>query len=600
MGNNDFSYFSRLGRSTSSAPNSGGTQPEQDIEQNQQVTFSGRSMISTRLPESETFLICHEQLIHNEQTTFTDLEISPPSITYSPTDDPDKLFLASMHESRAVNPRASTNANVTSSTITSSTAEHSPETDDLENPRLAAFIADQPAIQSSGRFVSAITNPPEDPFAALASYESTSSFEDPSSFEEPIRSGGNDRLRLYNSGFGIFDDFRDTFPEEEAKPIISRPSKQATPAAIRDSSTPEISSEGQLGANTEAALRTATEKTTEQTSRVSGSFLEDLLEDLLVELKQTQQASHQDDPPAKVSASSQQRASVPVSNASIMANSDIPLIQMSPLVGAQIYPPLPQSVVVRIPLQPLQLQAIRVRVPQPQLQQTVRVQIPQPQPQFQQTVRVQIPQPQPQLQQTLRVRIPQPQLQQTVRVHIPQPQPQLQQTVRVQVPQPQLQQAVRVQVPPSSQFQQLLRPQPHQMGAYSGNSEVAPHSTPQIIPKIGRPRKRMKRSTDKWIIRDDLKGRPFKCGYHGCGRTYKSSGHLRAHFFEHTRISEHRCTYPECGPKRYFRGSSDLQRHINKHHVNIIRWSCAHCRQKFQSPESLKNHVLSQHPVNPQ
>ena len=584
MGNNGFSYFSRSGRSTSSAPNSGGTQPEQDIEQDQQVTFSGRSMISTRLPESETFLICHEQLVHNEQTTFTDLEISLPPITYSPTDDPDKLFLASMHESRAVNPRASTNANVTSSTITSSTAEHSPETDDLENPRLAAFIADQPATQSSGRFGSAITNPPEDPFAALASYESTSSFEEPSSFEERIRPGGNDRLRLYNSGFGIFDDFRDTFPEEEAKPIISRPSKQTTPAALRDSSTPDISSQGQLGANTEAALRTATEKTTELTSHVSGSFLEDLLEDFLVELKQTQQASHQDDPPSKVSASSQQRASVPVCNASIMANSDIPLIQMSPLVGAQIYPPLPRSVVVRIPLQPLQAVRVRVPQPQPQFQQTVRVQIPQPQPQFQQTIRVQIPQPQPQLQQT-------------VRVHIPQPQ--LQQTVRVQVPQPQLQQAVRVQVPPSSQLQQLLRPQPQQMEAYSGNSEVAPHSTPQIIPKIGRPRKRMKRSTDKWIIRTDLKGRPFKCGYHGCGRTYKSSGHLRAHFFEHTRISDHRCTYPECGPKRYFRGSSDLQRHINKHHANIIRWICAYCRQEFERPESLKNHVQSQHPVNP-
>ena len=576
MGNNGFSYSSRLGRSTSSAPNPGGTQPEQDIEQDQQVTFSGRSMISTRLPASETFLICHEQLIHNEQTTLSELEISTPPITDSPSDDLDQLFLASMPESRAVNPRASTNANVTSSTITSSTAEHSPETDDPENPDFAAFIADQPPIQSSGRFGSAITDPPEDPFAALASYKSTSSFEEPSGFEEPIRSEGNGRLRLYNSGFGIFDDFRDTFPEEEAKPIISPPSKQATPAVIRDSSTPDISSQGQLGANTEAALRTAAEKTTEMTSHVSGSFLEDLLEDFLVELKQTQQASHQDDPPAKVSASSQQRASVPVSNASIMANSDIPLIQMSPLVGAQIYPPLPQSVVVRIPLQPLPLQAVRVRVPQPQLQQTVRVQIPQPQ--LQQTVRLQIPQPQPQLQQIIRVQIPQlqPQLQQTVRVQIPQSQLQLQQTVRVQVPQPQ------------------------QMEAYPGDSEVAPHSPALLIPKIGRPRNRMKRSTDKWIIRTDLKGRPFKCGYHGCGRTYKSSGHLRAHFFEHTGISDHRCTHPECGPNRYFRGSSDLQRHISKHHVNIIRWSCAHCRQKFQSPESLKNHILSQHPVNPQ
>ena len=43
MGNNGFSHFFRLGRSTSSAPNSGECQPRQNVEQRRQATFSGRS-----------------------------------------------------------------------------------------------------------------------------------------------------------------------------------------------------------------------------------------------------------------------------------------------------------------------------------------------------------------------------------------------------------------------------------------------------------------------------------------------------------------------------------------------------------------------------
>ena len=46
MGNNGFSHFFRLGRSTSSGPNSGEYQPRQNVEQGQRATFSGRSTTS--------------------------------------------------------------------------------------------------------------------------------------------------------------------------------------------------------------------------------------------------------------------------------------------------------------------------------------------------------------------------------------------------------------------------------------------------------------------------------------------------------------------------------------------------------------------------
>ena len=45
MVNNGFSYSSRLASSTISATNTGEPQPEQNVEQEQQATFSGRSTV---------------------------------------------------------------------------------------------------------------------------------------------------------------------------------------------------------------------------------------------------------------------------------------------------------------------------------------------------------------------------------------------------------------------------------------------------------------------------------------------------------------------------------------------------------------------------
>ena len=74
--------------------------------------------------------------------------------------------------------------------------------------------------------------------------------------------------------------------------------------------------------------------------------------------------------------------------------------------------------------------------------------------------------------------------------------------------------------------------------------------------------------SDKWLYRSDSKVRPFLCGYFGCGRLFKVRSHFREHMFDHTQTSNHRCTYPECGPNRYFRRSRDLKRHIEKVHAD--------------------------------
>ena len=124
MDNNGFSYFLRSGRSSSSAPNAGELQSEQNVEQEQQGTFSGRSMNSC---------------------------------------DPENPYLASESKRRRANPGTSTrNATVTNSTIPSPTAQHFPATGGPADPYLGAIDTSQPI---------APREPLEDTFAALAAYQ---------------------------------------------------------------------------------------------------------------------------------------------------------------------------------------------------------------------------------------------------------------------------------------------------------------------------------------------------------------------------------------------------------------------------------------------
>ena len=97
---------------------------------------------------------------------------------------------------------------------------------------------------------------------------------------------------------------------------------------------------------------------------------------------------------------------------------------------------------------------------------------------------------------------------------------------------------------------------------------------------------------DKYLLRTDSRQRPYMCGFPNCGKSYKSSGHLRLHIFKHTKVSTYRCTYPECGPAKYFCSNATLRRHIETTHEN---WTCVVCYRGFNSREILKAHLANKH-----
>ena len=119
---------------------------------------------------------------------------------------------------------------------------------------------------------------------------------------------------------------------------------------------------------------------------------------------------------------------------------------------------------------------------------------------------------------------------------------------------------------------------------------------PQII-DIVYPSAKIKLSpTDKYLLRTDSIDRPYMCGYPDCGNTYKSSGHLRTHMFEHTHVSEHKCTHPECGPKKYFCSATELKRHTKRVHTEgKEEWTCELCCRRYVSLQNLTEHMRKKH-----
>ena len=444
MDNNGFSYFSQLGSSTipvipmvssniSRHVDSTTTQHEcPELETAIGITRSGESR-----PEQVVEPLQREQV---QQATFSGRMTRPHDLG--------NPILVTLYASQAAVPSAPTRgaaATITRSMVIGSTEQHSLATDDPVSPSFTAtpFLtgtsASQPIAQSSAIFGTDTTEPPMDPFAALAAYQ-------PISFEE------DDRPQLY-CGFGNFDDFLNAYLPEgppEVESFTSLLTEPTTPAPVLDS--PVISnqwaerpSQGQPWHSTETAAETAIEKTIEQISHVSGSFLEDLLEDLLVDPQEMQQVSWQDNLPANPPTSYQGDASAPAPN--VMADSGIPLSPLQPLVTEAFYP----SPLLR-PLSPL---------------------------------------------------------------------------------------------PP--------------------NSPVVPPPVRRI--DKAKTSKLKERPADKYLLHTYSKKRPYMCGYPGCGNRFKLRGNLKTHLFLHTGISEFRCTYPECGPKKYFRRRSDLRMHIQKEHL---------------------------------
>ena len=462
MGNNGFSNLASLGRSTNSAPNAGEAQSGQTVEQEQRATFSGR-----------------------------------PTTSY----DPENPYLTSLVTSQAAGLSASASA-----TATSSTVQYPPATEKLANPLLTATSASQPIAQSSATSDSVILDSPEDPFAALATYQ-------PTSFKE--------EQALLHSGFGILDDSSGAFSEElGAVPISSQPAEQTTRATVMDS--PVVDSQGvdrPSQGQPQASTETAIEKSAEHTIHVSDSFLAEILEELLGDPQETQEVCRQDNnPPVNPPASYQGDTSVPAPGVGAIGG-----LPQSPGQSIVIGPFYPSS-------KPLILGPF-----------------------------------------------------------YPSSKP-------------------IVLGPFYHPSQQLVQQNPPERakGAVPTTKPAQPDSSPVVPPpteltsKVNIRKKLKKRLGDEYLLRTDSLDRPYQCGYPGCGKMFLSTGHLRSHIFQHTLVSDYRCTYPECGPDAYFSNSGELRRHISRVHLQKKReLICEVCHRRLGSSKAMKAHALREHPDSP-
>lgn len=131
----------------------------------------------------------------------------------------------------------------------------------------------------------------------------------------------------------------------------------------------------------------------------------------------------------------------------------------------------------------------------------------------------------------------------------------------------------------------------------STGSVIAPASVPFMVHSDvssaadNSPKEQIIANTDNWFLRTNSNEKPFKCGYSGCGISYKRSHHLNAHHaLKHTNYKKFQCTYPECIGKAYFRDHWLLKRHIRTKHTNEKPYECDVCHKRFVRTDHLKEH----------
>lgn len=102
----------------------------------------------------------------------------------------------------------------------------------------------------------------------------------------------------------------------------------------------------------------------------------------------------------------------------------------------------------------------------------------------------------------------------------------------------------------------------------------------------------------EWILSNDDRVYRFKCGFEGCGKTYKRTGHLCKHLFSHRPITKYQCPYPECADNikdRYHRDPSDLKRHIGTRHTRERPYPCRFCALRFLRKDHANSHMKTVH-----
>ena len=109
-------------------------------------------------------------------------------------------------------------------------------------------------------------------------------------------------------------------------------------------------------------------------------------------------------------------------------------------------------------------------------------------------------------------------------------------------------------------------------------------------------KERVKKETAKWVLRLE-RGleRRYVCNHPNCGSAYTTLSHLNVHIFKHIGISVHKCIYPECSNKPYFRDSIALLRHVEAHHRSDRFSFCPLCNRRYESLYNCKMHMLNVH-----
>merc|ERR1712048_1245031 len=83
--------------------------------------------------------------------------------------------------------------------------------------------------------------------------------------------------------------------------------------------------------------------------------------------------------------------------------------------------------------------------------------------------------------------------------------------------------------------------------------------------------------------------RPYSCEYQGCGKTFRTSCHLKRHALTHNTEKEHKCR--ECGLS--FSLEWSLKRHVKRTHNGPFK--CPSCPLKFNKNKQLKQHQRFEH-----
>ncbi|XP_043572602.1 Krueppel-like factor 9 [Chiloscyllium plagiosum] len=120
------------------------------------------------------------------------------------------------------------------------------------------------------------------------------------------------------------------------------------------------------------------------------------------------------------------------------------------------------------------------------------------------------------------------------------------------------------------------------LGSSGGAQHWEPHPANEVAPECGL----LQCSLTSEV--KSFSGKRHECPFTGCGKVYRKSSHLKAHFRTHTGERPFPCTWPDCS-KRFSR-SDELTRHYRTH-TGEKRFKCPMCEKCFMRSDHLTKHA---------